>query len=127
MAASPDEAAALHVEVNGRRFTVRVEEPEARVTREERRDARKSDRSAHRALRPVSDGVTCSLQGTISAGVASAGQEVAGGPGLFVIGGMKMENEITAPHAGVIADVRVQVGQTVEAGTVLATYRGSTE
>lgn len=115
------------VEVNGRRLTVRVEEPEARVTREERRDARKSDRSAHRALRPVSDGVTCSLQGTISAVVASAGQEVRAGQVLFVIEAMKMENEITAPHAGVIAEVRVQVGQTIEAGTVLATYRGSTE
>jgi len=33
-----------------------------------------------------------------------------------------MENEITAPHSGTIGEVRVEVGSTVEAGAVLATY-----
>jgi len=115
----------FEVEVNGRFFTVRVVEPEARVSRDERRAVRKSDRSAHRGLRPVSDGISSSLQGTVSAVIASPGQEVQAGQVLFVIEAMKMENEITAPHAGIIADVRVQVGQAVEAGTVLATYQGS--
>ncbi|HJZ47180.1 MAG TPA: acetyl-CoA carboxylase biotin carboxyl carrier protein subunit [Roseiflexaceae bacterium] len=36
---------------------------------------------------------------------------------------MKMENEITAPHAGTLAEVRVQLGEVIEAGTVLATYK----
>jgi acetyl-CoA/propionyl-CoA carboxylase biotin carboxyl carrier protein len=35
---------------------------------------------------------------------------------------MKMENEIAAPHAGTIDEVRAQIGQVVEAGAVLATY-----
>jgi acetyl-CoA/propionyl-CoA carboxylase biotin carboxyl carrier protein len=33
-----------------------------------------------------------------------------------------MENEISAPHAGTLAEVRVQVGQAIEAGGVLATF-----
>jgi len=35
---------------------------------------------------------------------------------------MKMENEITAPHAGTLAEVRAEVGSPIEAGAVLATY-----
>ncbi len=34
---------------------------------------------------------------------------------------MKMENEIVAPQDGTIAGVNVTVGQSVEAGDVLAT------
>jgi acetyl-CoA/propionyl-CoA carboxylase, biotin carboxylase, biotin carboxyl carrier protein len=42
---------------------------------------------------------------------------------LFVVEAMKMENEIAAPHAGVIGEVRVRAGQPVEAGMVLATFQ----
>jgi acetyl-CoA/propionyl-CoA carboxylase biotin carboxyl carrier protein len=63
------------------------------------------------------------LQGTISAVIAHPGQVVSAGQVLFVVEAMKMENEITAPHAGTLAEVRVQVGQAVEAGFILATFQ----
>ena len=36
-----------------------------------------------------------------------------------------MENEVLAPHAGTLAEVRAQVGQVIEAGAVLATYESA--
>ena len=115
----------FEVEVNGRLFTVRVAETETRSERTERRI--RQDRAAHRALHPVADGVASSLQGIVSAVLASPGQEVEAGQVVFVIEAMKMENEVRAPRKGVIGEVRVQVGQTVEPGTVLATYRAAGE
>jgi acetyl-CoA/propionyl-CoA carboxylase biotin carboxyl carrier protein len=115
----------FEVEVNGRLFTVRVAEAETRSERTERRI--RQDRAAHRALHPVADGVASSLQGIVSAVLASPGQEVEAGQVVFVIEAMKMENEVRAPRKGVIGEVRVQVGQTVEPGTILATYRAAGE
>jgi acetyl-CoA/propionyl-CoA carboxylase biotin carboxyl carrier protein len=71
------------------------------------------------------DGVVSSIQGAILAVKAVSGAKVEAGQVLFIIEAMKMENEITAPHSGILNDVRVQVGQVVEAGTVLATYGAS--
>ncbi len=111
------------VEVNGRRFDVRVAEIGAPAERPATNGARPTARraSAHRSA--VADGVVSSIQGAILTVKASAGQAVEAGQVLFIIEAMKMENEITAPHAGTLAEVRAQVGQVVEAGTVLATYK----
>ena len=47
------------------------------------------------------------------------GQEVQKGELLVVLQAMKMENELSAPRAGKVAQVQVQAGQTVEHGQVL--------
>ena len=52
---------------------------------------------------------------------ASVGEAVDEGHGVLVIEAMKMENEIQAPIAGVIREIPVSVGDTVEAGTALFT------
>jgi acetyl-CoA/propionyl-CoA carboxylase biotin carboxyl carrier protein len=119
--AEADNTRRFAVEVNGRRFDVRIAEPEARGERvQPRRSVSRNNRGASPA---TADGVASALQGTIAAVVAQPGQEVAAGQVLFVVEAMKMENEIAAPHAGVIDEVRVRVGQAVEPGSVLATFR----
>ena len=52
-------------------------------------------------------------------GPGGAGPAGGGGAGLVVLEAMKMENEIKAPAAGVVAAVRVAAGQAVEKGQVL--------
>jgi biotin carboxyl carrier protein len=48
-----------------------------------------------------------------------AGDRVGPGDTLLVIEAMKMENEFRAAAAGRVAEVRVEVGQAVNAGDVL--------
>jgi acetyl/propionyl-CoA carboxylase alpha subunit len=50
------------------------------------------------------------------------GVHVEKGDALLVMEAMKMENIIRAPQSGVIATVKVQLGQAVETGADLATY-----
>lgn len=47
------------------------------------------------------------------------GEEVAVGQGLIVVEAMKMENEFKALKKGVVQKIHVQVGQAVEAKTLL--------
>ena len=47
------------------------------------------------------------------------GDEVEPGRPLVVLEAMKMENELTAEHAGRVSAVRIAPGDTVEAGAVL--------
>ena len=58
-------------------------------------------RPAGGAHRPsAADGVVSPIQGAILAVRATPGQVVEAGQVLFIIEAIKMENEITAPHAG---------------------------
>ena len=54
-----------------------------------------------------------------------AGAEVAAGDELLVMEAMKMELALKAPHAGTIAAVSVNVGDFVEADTVLVRFAGA--
>jgi propionyl-CoA carboxylase alpha chain len=48
------------------------------------------------------------------------GAAVVAGQTLFVLEAMKMEHTVAAPATGVVTEVRVQPGQQVDAGSVLA-------
>ncbi len=59
------------------------------------------------------------MPGRIVKVLVTPGQAVAARQGLVVVEAMKMENELRAPRAGTIADVRVREGAPVEANVVL--------
>lgn len=50
---------------------------------------------------------------------APLGTEVAEGQGVLILEAMKMENEIKSPIEGIVTEVAVSEGQTVESGALL--------
>ena len=60
------------------------------------------------------------MPGKVVAILVEVGAAVERGQGLLVIEAMKMENEIAAPRAGTIRELRVVPGQAVEPGEILA-------
>ena len=59
------------------------------------------------------------MQGTVLSVAVEAGQEVAEGDVICIVEAMKMEHQITAPAAGVVAEVRFAVGNRVDMGDLL--------
>ena len=65
--------------------------------------------------------VAAPMPGRVVRVLVEPGDRVAAGQGLAVVEAMKMENEVVAPAAGVVSDVRAAPGGSVEAGGVLVT------
>jgi biotin carboxyl carrier protein len=59
------------------------------------------------------------MPGKIVRILVKPGDSVLARQGLVVVEAMKMENELRAPKAGTVAEVRVTEGASVEAGAVL--------
>ena len=59
------------------------------------------------------------MPGRIVRVLVAKGESVAKGAGLLVLEAMKMENEIQAAAAGVVDEIFVEAGQTVEGGAEL--------
>jgi acetyl-CoA/propionyl-CoA carboxylase biotin carboxyl carrier protein len=113
--ASAERVRSFDVEVNGRRFSVRMREP----------NAAKAARSVSaRAPSPKtgsdSGTVVSAMRGTVLAIKKTAGDTVLAGEAVFVVEAMKMENEVIAPREGVLAAILVAVGDTVDADQPLA-------
>ncbi len=64
--------------------------------------------------------VSSPMPGKILAVKAAIGQAVKKGDVILILEAMKMENEIVAPQNGTVASINVSAGQTVEAGSLLA-------
>ena len=60
------------------------------------------------------------MPGKVVRVLVTAGQHVRAGEGIVVVEAMKMENELRAPRAGIVRQVAVHQGVSVEAGSVLA-------
>ena len=65
--------------------------------------------------------INAPMPGKILAVKANAGQAIKRGEAILVLEAMKMENEIVAPQDGTVATINVSVGDSVEAGAILAT------
>lgn len=113
------EHAATEVSVtsHGADFQVVVGGRTHRLRLLDERALRRRDRAA------AGDGVRdvrAAMPGKVVAVLVEPGATVTRGQGLLVLEAMKMENEITAPRDGTVAEICVKPGQAVEPGELLA-------
>lgn len=119
-AEGPGPFRSFEVEVNGERYAVRV----AEVGAPERGPAPTVPR------RPVSTGKTTNgagngtvkapMHATVQRVLVEVGHEVTAGQTIVVLEAMKMETEIPCLVAGIVRELNVKAGQTVEGGAILA-------
>src|SRR5207244_4025796 len=105
------------VEVDGRRFEVRVLRPEPAFAELGRR-RRERSRSGGKAG-AGRDAVVSPMQGTVLAVEVAEGDEVDAGQVICIIEAMKMENEVHAHRSGTIGELSVATGQPVKTGQVI--------
>jgi acetyl-CoA/propionyl-CoA carboxylase biotin carboxyl carrier protein len=115
----------VDVEVNGRKFSVAVYIPESQVVATAEaaggRAATRRRRSATASAGGAGTGdVTVPMQGTIVKVLVAEGDTVDVGQTVCVLEAMKMENNITAEKAGTIKELRIEAGQSVGSGDVVA-------
>src|SRR4051794_12619343 len=124
---------AYTVEVSGRRFEVRVIGPPpvtgasvaatAAPTNGGRRAPRRAERKGGGGGAAGGDVVESPLQGNMWKVLVEQGAKVQEGQLLCIIEAMKMENEITAHKAGVIAELPIKEGDPISAGAPIAVIR----
>jgi len=107
----------IPVELDGRRFEVRLLLPEPAHTELARRRRERS--AAHAAGASARDAVVSPMQGTVLDVRVSEGEAVRAGQVLCIVEAMKMENEIDAHRDGVVTELSVQPGQPVKTGQVI--------
>ena len=107
----------LEVELDGRRYEVKLLQPEpphAELAR------RRRDRSAGgRYHGAAKEAVVSPMQGTVLAVEVAEGDEVHAGQVICVVEAMKMENEITAHRQGTVSQLTVAAGESVSTGQVI--------
>jgi acetyl-CoA/propionyl-CoA carboxylase biotin carboxyl carrier protein len=120
-----DEAALVErsttVEVNGKRFTVKMWVPDTPlgvVTGAPAKRARRKAAAGSGAGSGSGD-VTVPMQGTIVKVLVTVGQAVEAGQAVVVLEAMKMENQILAEKSGTVKEIKVAPGDTVGAGDIV--------
>src|SRR5919204_82559 len=110
------------VEVDGKRFEVRVLRPEppfAELARRRRERVRGGGPGA-----AGRDAIVSPMQGTVLAVEVAEGDEVEAGRVICIIEAMKMENEGHAHRAGRVTELSVAPGQPVKTGQVICVVSG---
>ena len=69
----------------------------------------------------MAEDVRAHITGVVFQIVAGTGSQVAAGDPILILESMKMEIPVEAPRAGVVRELRVAEGQTVQEGDVVAT------
>jgi acetyl-CoA/propionyl-CoA carboxylase biotin carboxyl carrier protein len=108
------------VEVNGKRFGVKMWVPETVGAAAVPAKAKKQRAHSSGAGATAGSGqVAVPMQGTIVKVLVEVGQEVTAGQGVVVLEAMKMENQINADKDGVVTEIKVAPGDTVGGGDVV--------
>jgi acetyl-CoA/propionyl-CoA carboxylase biotin carboxyl carrier protein len=106
--------------VNGRRFDVRVLEPEQPW----RELARRRAERRHRRGRGGTNAIVSPMQGTVLSVAVAEGDEVEVGAVICIVEAMKMENEVRAHQDGTITELSVAPGDLVATGQVICVVSG---
>ena len=101
----------LVVELNGKRFEVKLHTPEPVVKRHRAKESKIGGASG--------TGLTSPMQGTVVKVAVTAGQQVVAGDLIIVLEAMKMEQPLIAHKSGTIANLTTAIGETVASGAVL--------
>jgi acetyl-CoA/propionyl-CoA carboxylase biotin carboxyl carrier protein len=109
------------VEVDGRRFQVRLTEPEAPWLELARRRSERV-RAGHAGA--GRDAVVSPMQGTVLSVAVADGDEVEAGALICIVEAMKMENEVHAHRDGTVTELSVAPGQPVATGQVICVISG---
>jgi acetyl-CoA/propionyl-CoA/long-chain acyl-CoA carboxylase, biotin carboxylase, biotin carboxyl carrier protein len=105
------------VELDGRRFDVRVLTPEAPWV--ELAERRRQRASAHGLGAGSRDAIVSPMQGTVLSVQVAEGDSVTAGQVICIVEAMKMENEVHAVHDGVVSELTVLPGEPVRTGQVI--------
>src|SRR5680860_841039 len=105
------------IEIDGKRFAV--------VARERSSGGRRLSKPPRPQIgghigAHASDVLKAPMQGTIIKLLVSAGDEVKAGESVCVLEAMKMENSILTHRDGIVGELKVAEGQSVEPGAVIA-------
>jgi acetyl-CoA/propionyl-CoA carboxylase biotin carboxyl carrier protein len=110
------------VEVNGKRFDVKMWVPDMPMVAAgpAKAAAKKPARAATAGATGGGSGnVEVPMQGTIVKVLVEVGQVVEAGQAVVVLEAMKMENQIAADKAGTVKEIKVKQGDTVGAGDIV--------
>ena len=113
----------VDVEVNGKRFSVRVWVPATAAAAPAAGAARPAARPRRAGGGAGAGGgsgqIAAPMQGTIVKILVAVGDEVESGQSVCVLEAMKMENQITADKAGKVKEIKVEAGATVGSGDIV--------
>ncbi|MEA2476036.1 MAG: acetyl-CoA carboxylase, biotin carboxylase subunit [Actinomycetota bacterium] len=108
------------VEVNGKRFDVKVHERLDTLVQPRKPKPPKSTGAVGAG---AGESLTAPMQGTIVKVLVEQGRQVKAGDAIVVLEAMKMENSIVAHTDGTVEELKVSPGQSVETGAPIATIR----
>jgi acetyl-CoA/propionyl-CoA carboxylase biotin carboxyl carrier protein len=107
----------VELELDGRRYGVKLLQPEPPHAELARRRRERAGGAAHYGA--AKEAVVSPMQGTVLAVEVSEGDEVRAGQVICIVEAMKMENEIRAHRHGTVGELSVAAGAQVATGQVI--------
>jgi acetyl-CoA/propionyl-CoA carboxylase biotin carboxyl carrier protein len=107
----------VELELDGRRYGVKLLQPEPPHAELARRRRERAGGGAHHGA--AKEAVVSPMQGTVLAVEVAEGDEVRAGQVICIVEAMKMENEIRAHRHGTVGELSVTAGAQVATGQVI--------
>jgi acetyl-CoA/propionyl-CoA carboxylase, biotin carboxylase, biotin carboxyl carrier protein len=107
----------VELELDGRRYGVKLLQPEPPHAELARRRRERAGGGAHHGA--AKEAVVSPMQGTVLAVEVAEGDEVRAGQVICIVEAMKMENEIRAHRHGTVGELSVAAGAQVVTGQVI--------